>query len=575
MYIWQLPDWPKLRWDRGKLALLLSQIRHEQGRLLGRMESLGFKLREEAVLHTMTQEVVKTSDIEGERLDADQVRSSIARHLGMDVGGLTASDRNVDGVVEMIMDATQRYAEPIDVDRMLAWHAALFPTGRSGMKAIRVGKWRDDAEGPMQVVSGPQVRERVHYQAPPAERLDGEIAGFLRWFNDDQKLDLVLKAGLSHLWFVTIHPFDDGNGRIARAIADMVLARSEKTARRFYSMSAQIRQERADYYRVLERTQKETLDVTLWLEWFLGCLGRAIGGARNALASVLRKARFWDAIADQPLNERQVKVINRLLDGFEGNLTTSKWAAITRSSQDTAHRDIEDLVDRKLLRRDGSRGRSTSYSMIDPAMADRDYIEKLVEHARETRELLSNRRKIDRERMVCAAFLRCLGIAFETREIVKGRREPVDVEFRTAKFQVIQLLEEGRRPGDEWRERQIKYENAQSLDELLQPWKNPEPVSLADVVALLTKKLKGKTEKYAGANIDMLAYINLGNKFLHPKFEWPEIGHLRTFGWRSVSFVFPPYSGVIIASESAPAFLRDSKGKVRAECANPDRFFEL
>ena len=575
MYIWELPEWPRFHWSQERLTTVLAQVRYEQGRLLGRMESLGFNLREEAVLQTMTQEVVKSGEIEGECLDPDQVRSSIARHLGMDIGGLTARDRNVDGVVEMTMDAMRRYAEPLTTDRMYAWHAALFPTGRSGLKVIRAGRWRDDAQGPMQVVSGVLGKERVHYQAPPAQRLDGEIAEFLAWFKGSQELDLVLRAGLAHLWFVTIHPFDDGNGRIARVIADMVLARSERTARHFYSMSAEIRRERADYYRVLETTQKGTLDVTAWLEWFLNCLGRAIRRAQNTSGVVLKKARFWDAAADQPLNERQVKVLNRLLDGFQGNLTTSKWAGITRTSQDTAHRDILDLVNRGILRRDGLRGRSTSYSLIDPTMADRDYIQKLVEHAGETRKLLSNARKTDRERMACAAFLRCLGITFETSELVPGRQEPVDIEFRKARFQLTEVIDEDRRRGDDWRERQTEYENARSPGDLLEPWKNPEPVSLADVVALMGGKLRSKAKKYPGANVDILVYVNLSNKFLNPKFQWPEVGHLREFGWRSISFVFPPYGGVVIAGESAPTFLRDSKGKVRAECDHPDRLFEL
>jgi Fic family protein len=575
MYIWQLPEWPNFHWSQDQFTALLAGVRHRQGRLLGRMESLGFNLREEAVLQTMTHEVVKSGEIEGERLDPDQVRSSIARRLGMDIGGLVASDRNVEGVVEMTMDATHGYAEPLTTDRLFAWHGALFPAGRSGMKVIRAGKWRDDALGPMQVVSGALGHEQVHYQAPSAERLDNEVAGFLAWFNGSQDLDLVLKAGLAHLWFVTIHPFDDGNGRVARAITDMVLARSEQTARRFYGMSAQIRQERADYYRVLESTQKGRLDITAWLEWFLECLGRTIRRAQDTSGAVLKKARFWDAIADQSLNERQVKVLHRLLEGFEGNLTTSKWAAITRTSQDTAHRDILDLIDRGLLRRDAPRGRSTSYSLIDPAMADRDYIRGLVEHAKETGTLLSNAQKTERERMACAAFLRSLGIAFETSELVAGRQEPVDIEFRDARFQVTEVLDESRRHGDEWRERQTKYELAQSLVDLKEPWKNPEPVSLADIVALMERKLQDKAKKYPRTNIDILVYVNLSGQFLHPKLRWPEIGHLKKFGWRSISFVFPPYSGVVYCGKSAPTFLRNSKGRIRAECDNPDRLFEL
>ena len=303
------------------------------------MEALGFPLQQEAVLQTLTEDVVKSSDIEGAKLDASQVRSSIARRLGIDLGGVEPADRQVEGVVEMMLDATRNYDKPLTSDRLLGWHASLFPAGRSGMRKVRVGGWRDGSTGPMQVVSGPVGRERVHFEAPTADRLDAEMKAFLDWFNERRAatdLDDVLKAGLAHLWFVTIHPFDDGNGRIARAIADMTLARSEHSSQRFYSMSAQIRQERNSYYEILEQTQKGTLDVTPWVEWFLACLGRAIDGAETTLGSVLKKARFWQANRDIPVNERQRLMLNRLLDGFEGNLTTSKWAAITKSSSDTA-----------------------------------------------------------------------------------------------------------------------------------------------------------------------------------------------------------------------------------------------
>ena len=362
-YIHALKDWPRFRWDEGLVARQLAPVRHRQGRLIGRMEALGFDLRSEAVLATLTEDVLKSSEIEGEILDKDQVRSSIARRLGMDIGALTPADRHTEGVVEMMLDATQKYAEPLTGERLFAWHAALFPTGRSGMAKIIVGAWRDDGSGPMQVVSGPMGRERVHYEAPSAPRLEGEMSAFLKWFNDEALLDLVLKAALAHLWFVTIHPFDDGNGRIARAIADMALARSEQSAQRFYSMSAQIRLERNAYYDILESTQKGDLEVTPWMEWFLGCLDRAIEGAEETLSGVLRKARFWEAIKGQPLNARQRKVIDLLLDGFEGKLTSSKWAALTKSSPDTALRDITDLVKRGILVRDAGGGRSTSYSL--------------------------------------------------------------------------------------------------------------------------------------------------------------------------------------------------------------------
>lgn len=363
MYLHERPDWPRFQWDPERVASLLAQVRHHQGRLLGRMEGLGFSLQSEAVLQTLTQDVMKSSEIEGEVLDKDQVRSSIARRLGMDIGALIPADRHVEGIVEMMLDATARYDKPLGEERLFAWHAAMFPTGRSGMHRIRVGAWRDDGHGPMQVVSGPLGREHVHYEAPPAARLPCEMAAFLDWFNGDTPVDPVLKAGLAHLWFVTLHPFDDGNGRIARAIADMALARSERSAQRFYSMSSQIRQERNDYYAMLERTQKGDMDVTAWLEWFLACLDRAIGGAQASLSAILFKAEFWSRLSAQPVNERQREILNRLLDGFEGKLTTSKWAKINRCSQDTAYRDILELVGRGILVRDSAGGRSTSYSL--------------------------------------------------------------------------------------------------------------------------------------------------------------------------------------------------------------------
>ncbi|MCB0637364.1 MAG: Fic family protein [Lewinella sp.] len=364
MYIWEKQDWPKLTWDNDALTRLLAQVSREQGRLLGKMEGLGFELRDEAHLQTLTEDVVKSSEIEGEVLERDQVKSSIARRLGMDVGGLIPTDRNVEGVVEMMLDATGNHADPLTKDRLFGWHSALFPTGRSGMHKILAGQWRDDRDGPMQVVSGPIGRQKVHYEAPPADKLPGEIAAFLKWFETPGDLDPLLIAGLAHMWFVTIHPFDDGNGRIARAIADMALARSEGSNQRFYSMSAQIRNERNDYYNVLERTQKGDLDITAWQDWFLNCLGRAIDGAQDTLAAVMDKARFWEQFAKEPLNERQIKVLNRLLDGFEGKLTTSKWAKLAKCSQDTAHRDILDLIERGALQKDPGGGRSTSYSLL-------------------------------------------------------------------------------------------------------------------------------------------------------------------------------------------------------------------
>ncbi len=364
-YIYLQNDWPNFRWSNETLSQRLAAVRHRQGRLIGRMEALGFTLRAEAVLHTLTEDVLKSSEIEGELLDKEQVRSSIARRLGMDIGGLVAADRNVEGVVEMMLDATQRYDAILSDERLFGWHSALFPTGRSGMSRITVGAWRTADAGPMQVVSGPIGRERVHYEAPAADALGHEMGAFLAWFEGNAEIDPVLKAGIAHLWFVTIHPFEDGNGRIARAIADLALARSEGSAQRFYSMSAQIRIERNIYYDQLEATQKGGLDVTVWLTWFLDCLDRAIDGAEGILASVLRKARFWDAHADITFNDRQRAIINRLLNGFEGKLTTSKWAKIAKCSQDTALRDIDQLVQRGVLAKDGAGGRSTNYLLVE------------------------------------------------------------------------------------------------------------------------------------------------------------------------------------------------------------------
>ena len=364
MYIWELKDWPNFTWNDKKLSRLLAKVSHEQGRLLGRMDALGFDLRTEAHLRTLTQDVVQSSDIEGEKLDTEQVRSSIARHLGMDIAGSVPADRHVDGVVKMMLDATVNYARPLTEDRLFGWHASLFPTGRRGMHKINVGAWRDDAKGPMQVVSGPIGKQEIHYEAPPAKRLPKEIKAFLRWFKKPGDADPLLIAGLAHLWFVTIHPFDDGNGRIARAIADMALARAEDTDQRFYSMSARIRAQRNAYYETLEHSQKGTCDITAWQEWFLRCLLRAIDGSHDTLGTVLTKARFWERFAKEPLNDRQIKVLNRALDGFEGKLTSSKWAKLAKCSQDTAYRDILDLIARGALEKDPGGGRSTSYSIV-------------------------------------------------------------------------------------------------------------------------------------------------------------------------------------------------------------------
>jgi Fic family protein len=364
-YIHELENWPRFTWDHSKLAQKLAAVRNRQGRLTGRMEELGFKLRSEANLEALTEEVTRSSEIEGEILNRDQVRSSIARRLGVDIGALIPSERNVEGVVEMMLDATQQYNDALTSKRLFGWHAALFPTGYSGMNKITVGAWRADETGAMQVVSGPIGREHVHYEAPKAATLTDEMKTFIDWFNGSQDIDPVIKAAIAHLWFVTIHPFEDGNGRIARAIADMALARSEKSSQRFYSMSAQIRQERNAYYDILEATQKGDLDISEWLEWFLNCLDRAFDHAETILASVLRKARFWTKYASATFNDRQRAMVDRLFDGFEGKLTSSKWAQLTKCSQDTALRDIDDLIAKGILVKEAAGGRSTSYLLVD------------------------------------------------------------------------------------------------------------------------------------------------------------------------------------------------------------------
>jgi Fic family protein len=367
MYIHERKEWPGFEWDQSKLADLLAEVRHLQGRLLGRMEGLGFQLREEATLQTLTQDVVKTSEIEGEKLDVETVRSSIARRMGLDIGALRPIDRNVEGIVDIMLDATRKHDKPLTQERLFGWHGALFPTGRSGLQRITVGAWRRAESGAMQVVSGPIGREKVHFEAPGHDRLKGEMSAFLKWLNSSAEMDLVLKSALAHFWFVTIHPFDDGNGRIARAIADMMLARSEKTAQRFYSMSSQIQQERNAYYDVLEKSQKGTLAITPWITWYLNCLKRAINASDKILEAVLTKDRFWKKHAGQSFNDRQRKVINRLLDGFEGKLTSSKWAKIAKCSSDTAVRDINDLRDRTILAKEEAGGRSTSYVLRLPS----------------------------------------------------------------------------------------------------------------------------------------------------------------------------------------------------------------
>lgn len=362
MYIHELSKWPNFEWDYEVLAPLLGEVRNKQGQLYGRMTALGFEQCRTAALECLTADVVETSQIEGESLNPDQVRSSIARRLGIEYASIKV-DRNVEGVVEMVLDATQKYSEALTGERLCSWHAALFPTGYSGLRKITVADYRDESGDPLEVVSGPVGREKVHFRAPSGSRVPAEMEKFVDWFEKSPELDLVLKAGVAHLWFVTIHPFEDGNGRIARALADMMLSRSEKSAMRFYSMSAQIKEEDAEYYDTLERTQKASLDITLWLRWFLECLGRAIDAAQATVNAALARSRFWQSVADVSLNARQRKVLNLLLNGFEGKLTSSKWARLTKCSTDTALRDINQLIELGILTKDATGGRSASYSL--------------------------------------------------------------------------------------------------------------------------------------------------------------------------------------------------------------------
>jgi len=367
-YVWQAPYWPAWRYDLAALAGPMAKVSHAQGLLLGRLADVGMTLRDQASLSVLTDDVIKTSAIEGEHLDVQSVRSSIARRLGVDIGALAPVDRNVEGVVEMILDATANCKAPVTRKRLFGWHAALFPTGYSGRVRIKVGAWRNDAAGPMQVVSGAVQRQRVHFEAPPADRLKHETEAFLTWANQASDDLPLIKAALAHLWLVTLHPFDDGNGRIARAVGDLFLARADGSPQRFYSLSAQIQRERKAYYSILELTQKRTLDVTEWLAWFLETLHRAVEQAQHTLDAVLVKSRFWQRWAAPnaaPLNERQVKLIDRLLDGLEGKLTTSKWGQLAKCSPDTALRDITDLVTRGILRKSDAGGRSTSYELND------------------------------------------------------------------------------------------------------------------------------------------------------------------------------------------------------------------
>lgn len=365
-YIWQANDWPNWQFDLTVLAQPIAEVSRAQGLLMGRLTDVGLLLRDQACLVALTEDVVKTSAIEGEQLNVESVRSSIARRLGIDIGALSAVDRHVDGVVDMVLDATTNAKSEVTQERLWGWHAALFPTGYSGLSQISVGTWRNDANGPMQVVSGPIGRQKVHFEAPAASILDQEVTQFLNWLNHSTNEPALIKAALGHLWFVTLHPFDDGNGRIARAIGDLLLARADGGVQRFFSLSAQIQRERNTYYNILEQTQKGSMDVTEWLLWFLAALHRAVDHAHQTLDQVLSKSLFWQRWSAVPMNERQLKLLNKLLDGFEGKLTTSKWSRIAKCSPDTALRDINDLLVRGVLRKSEAGGRSTSYE-IDTA----------------------------------------------------------------------------------------------------------------------------------------------------------------------------------------------------------------
>jgi Fic family protein len=366
MWIYQNKKWPDLTWDIKALSNKLAEIRHKQGVLLGSMGSLGFELKQEASLKTLTSDVVKSSAIEGKELDAEEVRSSIARRLGIDAAGLIPSSRDVEGIVEMMLDATQNFSKPLTQKRLFDWHAALFPTGRSGMHQITVANWRTASSGQMQVVSGAIGKEKIHFEAPSAETLKHEIKLFLSWFNKKGDIDPVLKAGIAHFWFVTIHPFEDGNGRIARAVGDMALARSDNTPYRFYSLSSQIESERTEYYNQLEKQQRGTTDITNWLSWFLDCLGRSIASAEHMLSNTLFKSQLWNKINQNPVNERQSLIINRMLEhNFKGHMNTSKYANMVKCSDDTALRDIQNLKARGILIQNQGGGRSTSYSLTD------------------------------------------------------------------------------------------------------------------------------------------------------------------------------------------------------------------
>jgi len=364
-YIHELKDWQNFTFDYVRILPVLAKVRHKQGELLGKMASVGFDLQTQNSLHNLTLDVIKSSEIEGEFLNAEQVRSSVARKLGLDIAGLVASDRNVDGIVEMMLDATQQFKKPLSKERLFGWHAAIFPAGRSGINKIAVGKWRKDETGPMQVISGALGKEKVHFQAPDANLLDIEMKKFIKWYNTKEESDQLIKAAMAHLWFVTIHPFDDGNGRIARALTDMQLARADGLNQRFYSMSNQIRVERKVYYEMLELTQKGTQNITEWIHWFLNCLFRAITNSEIQAKDIFSKAKFWEHNKTTLFNQRQIKMLNKWFDGLDGKLSSSKWAKMNKCSQDTALRDIQDLLEKGILIKEEGGGRSTSYLVKD------------------------------------------------------------------------------------------------------------------------------------------------------------------------------------------------------------------
>jgi Fic family protein len=368
MYIYQRKEWPDFYWDREYILGILAEVKYIQGKLLGRMINIGFDLQVDANLETLISDIVKTSKIEGEIFKPNEVRSSVSKRLGIDQGGYIPTSRDVDGIVEMTLDAINNHHKSLTKERLCNWHSSIFPTERVGMQMIKAGQFRDESSGPMEVVSGPFGKEKVHFKAPNFDKVDYEMKHFLKWYNEDNE-DLIIKAAIAHFWFITIHPFDDGNGRIARIISDMTLARSEASNKRFYSMSTSIEKKRQSYYSILESLQKGGLDITKWLDWFLEILMNAIKNSDVILERVLHKAKFWQSHSSHNFNDRQKLILNKLFDEFEGNLTSSKWAKITKCSQDTALRDINDLMEMNILRKDISGGRSTSYLLLDSGLA--------------------------------------------------------------------------------------------------------------------------------------------------------------------------------------------------------------